>query len=454
MNPTEVLIEPPTYHGRFYVYVLLNPETSSPFYVGKGTSNRIVEHFRMGRSPEEIYAEDDEPNETGKTQTISDLRSKGYEAKHIARVVGRRLSEESALAIEGLLIKSVYGRGPSALTNIADGHHTERFRAKDDWAYKKKYDLPIDQQGHFTPYDARNELGEFYVYVLRNPKNGQIFYVGKGRGRRLCDHFRDANADETIPTDRLEEIRGLFRENYKPNEIGRIIARVSSEQLAFVVESFYIKFILGFQNLHNIQSGHASGLFRAFKDWELRVGFDIPIVIEKGQARNELLDIFLGEGLDTHLQEVVDILALREPKLALEFSPPKVVGAGELAIMASIPDVDFGVKLRIQIRGARRFQVMLYPESKSGKEWVGRHFKRLDAYPLRRKDDMFIPSPWRSVQNVTADPTVTADRVLQLIALTRVQRRQDMGNLGPLLDGLPWNGGKRLTNNVLTSPAS
>lgn len=403
MNSAEATSEKP-YLGRFYVYVLLDPQTKSPFYVGKGTSNRIIDHFSVGRSPEEIYEEDRDANEQGKTQKILDLRSKGYEAKHIARVVGRRLSEEAGLAIEGLLIKSVYGRGPGALTNIADGHHTERFRAINDWAYLEQFDLRVDQRGHFIPDDGRNAQGEFYVYVLRNPKDGQIFYVGKGKGKRLCDHFLDAIADKTISGDRLEEIRRLLEEGYRPNEIGKVIARINSESIAFVIESFYIKFIVGFRSLHNIQSGHASGLFRAFKDWELRLGFDIPIVIKKGQARTELLDIFLGEGLDVLLQEVVDIIALREPKLILKFSTGEVVDAGELAIFASIPSIDPGVKLRIQIRPARRFQVMLDPVNKSGREWVRRHFMRLDAYPLKRKDDMFIATPWLGPRNVTNDP--------------------------------------------------
>ncbi len=438
INPAGVPIAPPTYHGRFYVYVLLDPQTRIPFYVGKGASNRIVEHFRVGRSPEEIYEEDRDPKEMGKAQTILDLKSKGYEAKHIARVVGRRLSEESALAIEGLLIKSVYGRGPCALTNIADGHHTERFRAKNAWEYKEQYDLPIDQQGNFIPDNGKSPQGEFYVYVLRNPKDGRIFYVGKGKGKRLCDHFLDAIANKTISGDRLEEIRQLLGVGHKPNEIGRIIARIHSESLAFMLESFYIKFIIGFRNLHNIQSGHASGLFRSFGDWDLRVGFDIPIVIKKGQARDELLDTFLGEGLDIELQKVVDILALHVPALKLEFSPPEVKGAGELAIFASISGVDPGVKLRIQIRSARRFQVMLCPVNKSGRNWVRGHFTRLAAYPLKRKDDMFIPAPWRGSQNVTTDPALVAERALQLIALTQVQSRQNLGNLGPLLGGLPY----------------
>ena len=427
--------------GRFYVYALLDPKNNIPFYVGKGTSNRIVDHFRVGRSPEEIFDEEDDPRETNKMQIIRDLTSKGAGAKDIARVVGRRLSEEVAFAIEGLLIKSVYGRGPNALTNIADGQHAERFRAKDEWVYISTYDLPTDRHGNFLADDGEHQLGEYYVYVLRNPVNGRIFYVGKGKGKRLCDHFQNAISNmASSDVERLGEIRKLFVEGHKPCDIGRIIARVTSEALAFMIESLYIKFVIGFKNLHNIQPGHASGLYRSHEDWELRKGFDIPIVVEKGQARDESLDEFLGEGLDIELQEVIDVIAKNAPNLELDFSLPKVHGARELVVFASIPDVHPGVKLRIQIRSARRFQVMLCPinKNKQGREWMRNHFTNLDAYSLLRpSDDMFIAPRWRGQRNVTSDPAVAADRALKLIALTRVKRREDLGLLVPLLNGFP-----------------
>ena len=109
--------------------------------------------------------------------------------------------------------------------------------------------------------------------------------------------------------------------------------------------------------------GHASYMFRSFNDWDLRIGFDIPIIVERGQARTEELDMCFAEGLDFELQKVVDKLEELEPKLNLEFSPPRFVDAGELAVWTSIPDIDQNVVVRIQIRFARRFQIQLYPWS-------------------------------------------------------------------------------------------
>lgn len=446
---------------RFYVYALIDPRTKEPFYIGKGTANRLVEHFRdpssrlehpseinkyqdnedvlVGTSPEEILpAESGEPEESGKSAKIIELKKLGFTPKNIARVVARRVSEDVAFALEALLIKSVYDR--KTLTNIADGRGSERFRPWANWDYLEGFDLRRTDTGDFLEDDGTHPAGEFYVYVLRNPETKQIFYVGKGQGGRLGDHFREARRRREVDckNKRLNELSSLLEDNrYRPEEIGRVMARVNSEALAFIVESFYIKFVLGFRNLHNVQPGNFFGLFRSRGDWELRAGFDIPIIVEKGQERMELLDEFLGDGLDLDLQEVVDLLAQHDSELVLKFSPPKLMGAGELVVLSPIPGIDANVTLRIQIRHARRFQIMLYGVNQAGRRWIREHFIALEAYPLARKDDMFIPSVWRGAANVTSDTQIAVDRALELIGLARTKRREDLGGLAYLLDGLP-----------------
>ena len=65
---------------------------------------------------------------------------------------------------------------------------------------------------HF-PQEAVDALGR-YVYRLIDPRNGETFYVGRGRGQRVFDHVRaaieDSEEDAVDPKiQRIHEIRGL-----------------------------------------------------------------------------------------------------------------------------------------------------------------------------------------------------------------------------------------------------
>lgn len=269
--------------GSYYVYVLRDPVSrdAAPFYVGKGLFDRANQHLgNAGRAKANRNAGDSENqdveamygadavsiwkneskqlrsgDESEKNNKITELVTAGRDKADIPRVVARTLSEEAALAVEAMLIESVYSQG--VLTNIARGHHRQRFRSADDWTYLEGFDLPVDGDGSFKADAGKHKHGPFYVYVLRDPDSGKIFYVGKGKGNRLCQHFEmSANADRWAGVARLQRLAELLGKGRKPHEIGRVVARTTSEALAFVLESFYIKFVLGFGQLLNVQPGH------------------------------------------------------------------------------------------------------------------------------------------------------------------------------------------------------
>lgn len=110
--------------------------------------------------------------------------------------------------------------------------------------------------------DTIDKIGH-YVYRLVDPRNGQTFYVGKGKGNRVFQHVRGAidfydgvdkkEIDELNDPNKLriiQEIRELGL------EVIHIIQRWNlTEKEAFEVESALIDAIPG---LANIQSGHGS----------------------------------------------------------------------------------------------------------------------------------------------------------------------------------------------------
>lgn len=448
----------------------------SLFMWGKGTFNRGYEHVRnaasdiqkldddnakVGVTGEDILKEDKRQysKELEKEKILMELVRSRHTAQDIVRVVARNLDEPVALALEALLIKSIYGK--EYLANRADGHHAERFRMINNWDYIPGYDLPLDQDEEFINESENHACGRYYVYTLRDPKDGRIFYVGKGAGDRLSHHFRNAARKDNNAVERLDEIRRLINARFTQGDIGRIVARVDTEALAFMIESFYMKFVVGFRNLHNIQPGHAFGSFRSLGDWDSRHGFDIPITVRKGEKRRDLFDSFIGEGLDLELSEVVKTLHKNYPDNGLKFGDAEIYGSGELIVSAIIPGLELvpkelvdqyrgerrrgfiklhgpqdpEIRVAVLVRNARKFQVFAFSKRnfELTKVWYKFHFGKLKALPLNRQDEKYRPDHWHDQLGTlmaTNSHKIAADRIIEMVKIARAQSREELEQLG------------------------
>ena len=103
--------------------------------------------------------------------------------------------------------------------------------------------------------DEVTERLRFYVYRLIDPRNGETFYVGKGRGNRILQHVRGA-IGKAEPTDKIERIREIRDANL---EVGHIIHRhgIEDESIALEVEAAVMEC---FPAAHNIARGrHSAG---------------------------------------------------------------------------------------------------------------------------------------------------------------------------------------------------
>ena len=85
---------------------------------------------------------------------------------------------------------------------------------------------------------AARKIG-WYVYALRDPRNNQVFYVGKGKGNRWFEHIKEARAKINEPKLKLQKIREIENEGL---EVDAFIIRsgIKSEEFAFDVEGAVI----------------------------------------------------------------------------------------------------------------------------------------------------------------------------------------------------------------------
>ena len=112
---------------KYYVYGLLDPRDNEVFYIGKGKGNRLTAHVKETA---------DATNNAPKHQRIRQVETSGYDVRQI--YLAKDIENEGeAFAIESMLIYEAKCHNivlglKSNLTNLASGHHTERYRY-DQW---------------------------------------------------------------------------------------------------------------------------------------------------------------------------------------------------------------------------------------------------------------------------------------------------------------------------------
>ncbi len=128
---------------KYYVYLLINPETKIPFYVGKGEGNRVFDHLNEAKQGKKG---------TDKLDQIQTILKNNKAVEHV--IVRHGLNEKTAYHIEASLIDTfrfISTFNDFVSGNIQGGMNSIENGLMSSEEVKRKYNaLPLD----FIPNDT------------------------------------------------------------------------------------------------------------------------------------------------------------------------------------------------------------------------------------------------------------------------------------------------------------
>ncbi|MBN8595338.1 MAG: hypothetical protein J0M33_26530 [Anaerolineae bacterium] len=225
----------------FYVYCLIDPETSQTFYIGKGTGNRVFNHAQAAIS---------KPDPSEKLDRIREIMSKGFKVAHIIQRHG--LTEKEAFEVEAALIDYV---GMVSLTNQLQGHYSgDRGRMTVDELIEMYAapEITILEPGILVIINRRFRQGmndsELYEATLGNWVIGSrreqakyVFAVSNQIVRAVYEIERWYSADQRVPpqSDTLnrwcfEGKPALELKHYVGGSIARYLSKGSQNPIRYV----------------------------------------------------------------------------------------------------------------------------------------------------------------------------------------------------------------------------
>lgn len=135
-------------------------------------------------------------------------------------------------------------------------------------------------------------LGDYYVYGLIDPRNKQIFYIGKGTGNRVFEHERESIVNPDSEKLKLKTIADIKSEGLDVEKI--IINSNLTEAEAFAAEASLINAFnyISDIRLTNIVSGHHSPEALSVEEYEKQYG---AVELQQSDIRHKLLVIKINK---------------------------------------------------------------------------------------------------------------------------------------------------------------
>ncbi|QXC32227.1 GIY-YIG nuclease family protein [Aeromonas sp. FDAARGOS 1409] len=121
-------------------------------------------------------------------------------------------------------------------------------------------------------------LFPYYVYVLIDPANSEVFYVGKGQGERVNSHWAEARRalDKGESSEGPKQTRLTQIANSGQEPVQLVVGRYETEVEALSVEATLINWMYGFDALTNLNRGYRNAFIRPFGNHAQLPGIDVP----------------------------------------------------------------------------------------------------------------------------------------------------------------------------------
>lgn len=135
---------------------------------------------------------------------------------------------------------------------------------------------------------ALDALNGFYVYALVDPRDSNVFYIGKGTGNRVFSHEVESGKLPESEKKKLQKIREIEDNGICVKRM--IVNWGLSESEAFVAEATLINLLKHMPNIEltNEVSGHHVDDCLTVEEFELQYG---AIPLEKGDIKHSILVI-------------------------------------------------------------------------------------------------------------------------------------------------------------------
>lgn len=140
----------------YYVYLLVDPRTNQPFYIGKGKGNRVFAHKQaaLTRLKEMDALAEDETKQTLKIQTINEILAADLTVS--SYIVSYGLTQAQAFASENALINYIKLVQGIELTNIVNGHGTRAMLVEE-----------LEEQFGYQPLDLKEIATDELILAVK-----------------------------------------------------------------------------------------------------------------------------------------------------------------------------------------------------------------------------------------------------------------------------------------------